>query len=269
MQPIDMTLAKKTGVDNFRELGGYTTTDGKTVRKGLLYRSGVLYKLSQANQAFLGTLGLRNLFDLRSKSEVAQKQDYIPADCVYHNVSGLPAMDETIDGMGGGNMNMRDMLKKAKGDPETVAMLQTYLPDCYRDMVRRPEAFQAIIRLLLDQPAQPILFHCTAGKDRTGFAAAVVLSVLGVSRETIIEDYMLSEYFRRAEIRRTMLLVGLMVRDAGMRDSVRAMLGTRTQFLLGAFDEMDKLYGGFDGFWTNGLGFSEYDAAQLRATYLQ
>lgn len=159
---------------NFRDLGGYQTTDGRTVRSGQLYRSGVLSYLTAADQTQLADLGIGAICDLRR----AQERLNEPTQWFDESVRVL-AWDD------GRDVAMVSPLSGVTTAEQAQAgMLELYrnMPDWLAPRLR------AMFQYLVEQPA-PMLFHCAAGKDRTGLAAALVLTVLGVPRETILMDY--------------------------------------------------------------------------------
>jgi protein-tyrosine phosphatase len=170
------------GGRNFRDLGGYAAADGKTVKWGKVYRSGVMAGLTPADYAYLSGLGVKVVCDFRDSGErtaeptnwTAGQIDYVTfADVMEANTSSL-----------------MDVFKKPGVTPEDVAgvMTATY-PQIARD---HAPMFEAMFdRLAAGQV--PLAFNCSAGKDRTGVAAAFLLTVLGVPRETILTDYAMSE----------------------------------------------------------------------------
>lgn len=258
------------GLHNFRELGGYQTTDGRTVRSDLLFRGQHLHGLKKRGKRFVDGLGLSTIFDLRSDSEAGEEPDYVPFGVRYIQVPGIPSMDENLDQYKeGGNLDMKSLLFQARGDAGTIAMLRSYLKDSYHEMAIRPDAFIQVLRRLIDEPGRPLLFHCTAGKDRTGVCAAYILRVLGVPQQTVMADYLLSNPFRRREVNRTMWKIDLFLRDKELADVVRQLLTVRPELLDETFDTIDEQYGGFDVFVKEGLKLTRGDVEVLRKNYLE
>ncbi len=262
-------LTRLTGVENMRDLGGYPTKDGRTIKNGIFYRGAASIKLSSKQQEGLSRLGLKTLFDFRSEYEVRLNPDMIPAGCLYINASGIQDMGSAMDEMSeNGNLDMKTLLKKADGNREMIDMLDGYLVDGYRQMARSPVAFATFFKHLLDSNGTPVLFHCTAGKDRTGICAALILRVLGVSQEVVTEDYLLSNRYRKAEIWRTMFLLNLAVRDRRLKESIRKMLGVQQEFLQAFFDEVNAVYGSFDAFVNKGLELTDVNIKHLKSISL-
>lgn len=163
---------------NFRDVGGYATADGRAVRWGQVYRAGSLADLTDADVAALGALDLRLACDLRSPDEVARHPDRLPPGAVHDH---RPIVGEV------GRLRRVVTLYRKRH------RVQELLEEVYRVMLDQNGAtFASILRLAADPANRPLVIHCTAGKDRTGLAAALLLLALGVPEETVIADYTLS-----------------------------------------------------------------------------
>lgn len=185
---MEQHLLKIKNGFNFRDIGGYPTMDGRMIKMHKAIRSGMLNPLSEKDLNYLNDYGVRVDVDFRSKDEQENFPDKVPSMAEYVNDSVFPE-DET------NSTAKAQMRKKAfKEDPEAgyKNMLQSY-----KDIVLAPSA-QHAYRVFFDkllantQDNEAVLFHCTAGKDRTGMGAVYLLSVLGVSDEIIREDYLSS-----------------------------------------------------------------------------
>jgi protein-tyrosine phosphatase len=164
---------------NFRDLGGYRTTDGRWLRRGRLFRSGVLSYLTPEDQESLQRLGVKVICDLRRPEERRREPTAWP-----HPVELIEWADEPQEGVRRG----LDWAGITSADSARARMLALYQA--------MPSWLESRVRILIEQLAQgnaPLLFHCSAGKDRTGFCAAVVLHCLGVPRETVLADYELTD----------------------------------------------------------------------------
>ena len=171
---------------NFRDLGEYRGDGGRKIRQGMLYRSGGLYFMNEEELAFFETLGVRYVMDLRTSAEVRQHPDPVLRDVTVLQHSGLEfANAGEIDFSPAGMSRIG-----AEGE-EQLQKLHTY----YRMLPFENEAF----RILFDELSKghaPLVFHCATGKDRTGVFAMLLLLALGVPRETVLQDYLLSrDYF--------------------------------------------------------------------------
>lgn len=163
---------------NFRDVGGYTTDDGRAVRWGCVYRAGSLAELSDADVAYLGRLGLRLACDLRSADEVARQPDRLPPGATHRH--------QEIVGEVGRLRRVVTLYRKRH-------RVQELLADVYRVMLDQNGAvFAGVLRLAADPANRPLVIHCTAGKDRTGLTVALLLRALGVPEETVVADYTLS-----------------------------------------------------------------------------
>lgn len=168
---------------NFRDLGGYPTTDGRVVKQKKIIRSDDMFHLTADDLASLSSLPLVTVVDFRAKEEAAQAPDKLP-ETVRHHYS-YPIVPGNID------MSM-DFFSL---DAEEAAQL---MQGVYRELVASPESikqYKAYFHLLQGEENTSLLFHCSAGKDRTGIAAALTLFALGVDEETIVQDYLLSNVY--------------------------------------------------------------------------
>lgn len=177
----DRVIRLEGGI-NFRDLGGYTTAEGRTVRRGLIYRTGALTHLSQADWEIVQKLGIKLVCDLRSPEEVAEDPENLPDPNIQY--AHLPLNVE--------NENLK-RLRTVLFNPQNIAGM---LPESYtRIMIdQNPQVFGEVLRRLSNPDNLPAIVHCTAGKDRTGVTAALLLSLLGVPEEVIAADYTLSNY---------------------------------------------------------------------------
>ena len=162
------------GLHNFRDLGGYRTTDGRRVRTGRVYRSDALHRMTDADVGRVRALGLVSVVDLRAPDEVAHVGTGLidELSATYHNLPTRPAVLSA---------------DAPEGPPESA-------PERYLGyLAEGPGCFAGLARLLADPDATPLVLFCNAGKDRTGVAAAMVLGVLGVPDETVAADYALTQ----------------------------------------------------------------------------
>lgn len=181
--PAPGTQLVFAGGNNFRELGGYSADEGKTVRWGQIYRgSSTALLTSSADRAKLDALGLRLILDLRSAEEARQQPDYVPDGARLVRLCALCADDGYEIAFGPGDIErLEESIGLKDGEPGFAQMM-------YRKMLFGNKAFKELFRAL-EAGEAPILFHCSAGKDRTGVAAMLILLALGASDETISADY--------------------------------------------------------------------------------
>lgn len=233
------------GASNFRDLGHYPTSDGRRVRPGLVFRSAALATLTDADLAKLGALGIVTVCDFRGVAEAARAPDRLVAPNPVH----LPI--EPSVGAG-----LRDILatKEASGEA-----LYAILECAYVDYaLASTQQYAALFALLMQGGA--LLFHCAAGKDRTGFAAALILSALGVSWADVVADF---EATNRLWQRDT-------VASSDLPDAVREQLMQANPALLAAaFAAIDRTHGSFDAYLHQALGVDHDARARLRDSLLE
>ena len=179
-------LVALEGSFNFRDLGGYATADGRTVRWGRLFRSDALHELTPGDVAHLRVLGLRTVVDLRTERELERsgRGPLEPEDVAFHHLAVVKEGvrgDGTTDGAADGEA-------VAAPAPAGDDLAERYL--WYLDVGR--DAIARALTLLGGAEHYPLVFHCAAGKDRTGVLAALVLELVGVDREVIVADYVIT-----------------------------------------------------------------------------
>jgi protein-tyrosine phosphatase len=246
---------------NFRDAGGYRTTDGKWVRMGLLYRSDQLDRLSPADLDTLHADRIHLVCDLRTDIERTQGMDRLP-----------PGAEALIADVAGPSSSSSDLVK-ALSDPAMAERLLAggkgaqFMIDANRQFVSSPSALLAygdVFERLANPAMLPAVFHCTAGKDRSGWAQAVFLSIMGVPRETIMADYLLSNSYLEAKNQRMLAMTRGHIDPAWLEP----LLGVRSEYLDAAFDEVDKRYGSMDAYLHRGLGLSDATLQALRREFL-
>jgi protein-tyrosine phosphatase len=263
--PRDLPVAEREaarllpldGTHNFRDLGGYPTEDGRTTRWGVLYRSDALHDLSDDDLAYLARLGLRRVLDFRSAYEREKDPDRIPA--------GARVVLEPIRGEGFDPSRIGDMVMQAD-ERDAVDLLLTANRSFVTDFSAQ---YRAYLLALADPEALPTLFHCTAGKDRAGFAAAIALAAAGVAREDIMTDYLKTAEYTTAEAERRIRLVRFFSLFRVDADALRALFGVRREYLQAAFDVIDAKYGGMDAYLREGLGLDDAMLARIRANLVE
>lgn len=171
------------GTRNARDIGGYSTTDGRHVRWGMIYRTGSLDTLTADDQRLLHTLGVRFVCDLRSREEVDEAPDNLPQ---YAGITYLHAEVKSDR-----STTQRDRLNALLFQRDRIAQM---MPQLYIEVIVEYNAalIGDVLRRLAEPESLPAILHCTAGKDRTGVAVALLLRLLGVPEEVVIADYSLS-----------------------------------------------------------------------------
>lgn len=248
------------GAENFRDCGGYATSDGRTVAWGRLYRSGHLGTLTETDVAAIERLGIRLVCDLRAPSEAADLPSRLPATTTRKLLSlpvDFPALEPGIV--------RRRLLGR---DFAAGALAETVLA-AYRAYAGEfAPAFAGVVRALAETGRFPALVHCNAGKDRTGFAIMLILLTLGVPRTTIVEDYLLTNQLTRWTTWRRTWLVFLASRLAVRPSEMRTLLEAREAYLDAALAAMEDAHGSTDQFLRDGLGVTDEMRDRLRAALL-
>ena len=235
------------GASNFRDLGGYVGQDGRTVRWRRIFRSNHLGQLTPADVAVLRQLGVRSAFDFRGKDERSEALCGIE-DIETHSLPVEPTVVAALRAI------------HASGRLPTADDALEVMRDSYRGYVaHNTPRFRALFAHLLEDRA-PLVIHCTAGKDRTGFACALILHTLGVNDEVIAEDYLLTNRFYRRDPSVS----------SDLSEDVRQVLGTvQASFLAAAFETIDGGYGSLDNYLRDGLGIGPVERDALRERYLE
>jgi protein-tyrosine phosphatase len=254
-----------TGQPNFRDLGGYAAGDGRRVKWGAVYRSGELSQLTEDDVGKLSALGIQTVVDLRSPGEVsARGESRLPPGA---QVFPLPIASSDVF---------------AKLIPMFLKGDFSQMPPNLLDRVNRllvsdfTAQFGGLLRALIDAANRPLVFHCTQGKDRAGFGAAMVLSALGVPWETVVEDYLLSNHFRKEENDKMLGMIRSFAASQGGPNGeeiafsrVEGLLYVKEQSLQAAHAEIVERHGSVEAFLIEGLGCSAEGLQRLRDDLLE
>ena len=242
------------GAANFRDLGGYKTTDGHTVKWGKVYRSADISKLTPADLEKLKQLNISYDVDLRGHQESAQAPDKLN-----------PGMDYVLCPAGSDSLGtMMQGLIHAKGKQSADSL---FIADFYGKTTYLADRYKPFFGKLLALPAdQSLVFHCTAGKDRTGIGAALLLYSLGVPYATIIDDYTATNYYRKGENERSIKGMAGMHID---KDVATEMMLAKKEYLDATFAAIVKQYGSVDNFLKTQIGLDDQKIAQLKVEFLE
>ena len=236
-----------SGASNFRDLGGYVGHQGRSVRWRRLFRSDHLAALTQDDIVALSRHGLARVCDFRGEAERAPLLCAMPGLSVHF----LPIEPTVVQGMS-------DLL--ASGHRLTAQDTVRLMQQTYRAFVHHNAApYAELFRLLLESDT-PLVFHCTAGKDRTGFAAALILLALGVPRNVVMQDYLLTNlFFRTPDASASQL----------PQEVLQVLWRVQEEFLDAALHAVDTDYGGVQPYLETALGVGPKEHQRLAALYLQ
>ena len=248
------------GAPNFRDLGGYATEDGGRVRWGLFFRSDDLSELSDADLERMRELGIRLVCDFRGPDERAAAPDRLPA-ADPPEIALLEISDPSFSGQA-----LRESI--TSGDAEVD--LRALLIEANRLFATRFAPQYAAMFERITQPANlPALLHCTAGKDRTGFASALVLRTLGVPMQAVVEDFLLTNAYTAQKIERTLWTIRLVSLFRADPERIRPALGVEPAYLEAAFGAIDAGWGSFDAYRREALGLDDARLADFRELALE
>ena len=262
--------ALKTAAPNFRDAGGLTTSSGRGTRANSLFRTGQLANLPADAEIALTALGILGVYDLRTKAERTPKPDTLP-DHIQLVVADVLADSPT------GGATALAALSSHDGHPPSVEEVNALIGggkarelmhEAYRDFIRLDSA-NAAYREFATGVANgqgAIAFHCTAGKDRTGWGAAMLQLLVGVDTDAVVAHYLESSARTSAEFAP---LVELFTSAGGDGDALRDLVDVEPDYLQTAIDLMSSTYGDIEGYFVNGLGLADHDLTALEARLLE
>ena len=243
---------------NFRDLGGYAGADGRCVKWGRLYRSGHLSNLTASDKMTFEALDIRTVCDFRLREERARENMELP---------GRPRVEILEIPPGVKDRFFFHRIFRESANPEVVIQA---VHDVVRSMVEESAGrYRRLFEVLLETREHNILINCSAGKERTGVAAALILTALGVPRETMYYDFMLSRDYFPAEKEIPRVLEKYEVSAVGdeAKRLIMPLLDTRESYLRTAFDAIDENYGGGLEFLRQQYGLGETELRHLRGSY--
>ena len=264
----DPTFARHVPLDgqpNFRDIGGYKTNDGQTVRRGLVFRSGELPRLTDKDVAELERLGIKTVVNFLTEVETESRgKDRLPSE-----TREIPLPIESDDGLAAA-------VERARKTADFSTLPPSINPHIHRVLVDDARQQYAALLKEIRQTHEPLVFHCSHGVHRTGTAAAILLWGLGVPWETVRKDYLLSNEYRKDEIdKRLQQLRELAAKSQNVpadevdMTNVKAFYVLRGDYIDATRDEILKKFGSIDGYLTRGLGLSTQEIEQLRIRLLE
>ncbi len=244
---------------NLRDLGGLPTKDGKVTQWGKLYRSGKLADLSKKDMKHFSSLGIKTVVDFRNDIEIKKDPNKYPKNSNINYV-------RVVIGDKEGNVQeaLKKQVMKNRKDPNFDS--KAFVENVNREFIDKyAHQYIPLMELLMDESNYPLLFHCTAGKDRTGLAAAIILGAIGVDKKDIMDDFMMSNYYRNDhnnKVLRKMTLIGV------HQNVAQPLLEVSDTYLQAAFDKMDENHGDMDTFLADQLGISDVQKDILQSQLL-
>lgn len=227
-------------VINFRDLGGVKTNDGRYVKDNIIYRGGAFNNINEEDKIIINNISFKHIFDLRSIQELERDIFYyVPEGCIYHNYANEIRDDLKVD------LDVLNGLNKDK--------FYDWLVSLYCELPFNNKAYKEIFDHI-KRNEFPIYFHCSAGKDRTGVFAALLLNLLGVSREAIIEEYLLS--------------LPNMIRLIKAYDETNIKF-VNEHWILEMFKALDKKYNNLDDYYLKEFGIDQELKERIKNSCLE
>jgi protein-tyrosine phosphatase len=252
---------------NLRELGGYVAADGRQIKKGIIYRSGALYDATDEELVALHDLGLRYILDLRSQQEADKEPNPQLFGVEQVRISGArDANDNEV------NMSPRSIwrfyVNPRRKDDDEEENLESVIAETYSSLAFDNLAYRTLFEQLIKGNV-PLLFHCSAGKDRTGVAAMLILLALGVDEKTVVEDYVLTNEYRASIIEDKLKGHPILKRISPAAKIMRATEGVLEHFGERVLSEIIQEYGSYEAFFEHDLGLDAEAIAALRDQCLE
>lgn len=245
---------------NFRDFGGYATSDGRSVRRGLLLRSGKLAELTEKDRAFLAAFPVRTILDYRDTDESARAPDPEWGGTRY----SVPAMSAAMHARGL-SASPRELARSLPPGFDGAALMR----ELYRELPFANPAYRRMFELLAE--GRGLLQHCSAGKDRTGVGCALTLLALGAPVETVRQDYLLTnERLGRAFVMKIFEREGSMkVPPSEILERIMPLIDAREEYIDGALDAVRERYDDFDTFLEKEYGLNDSKREELKTLYLE
>lgn len=249
---IDENHVILTGEDNMRDLGGYVGQNGKRVLYHKLFRSGELSTLTAADLEHIATKDIAQVIDLRTTAERTEKTDKAIEGAVRYEYSLI----DDQNGANGGLNDVMGMILSGQVTAEEI-MIPAYAID-------ETKITQWVKIFDLLESGETTLWHCTAGKDRAGMTTALVLSSLDVDRQTIINDFMLSNTYLSAYNLQTVSYINSQY-GAGVGEQLMPLLGVEEEYITTFFQNIETTYGSVDNF----LKVLKVDTVKMKKNFLE
>ena len=253
-------------LSNTRDLGGMHTKDGRTIACGKLIRSGHLHLASPEDIAYISD-HTELILDFRTENERQEK----PNPVIPHaEILPLPIFERLLAGISRDEKSDKAALSMLAHNPDQA---RRYMMNTYLGFVTNEFAisqYRRFIELLSVPRKKAVLWHCTAGKDRAGFASVLVEEILGISRDDIMADYLKTNEYLADEISQLYAMVGQQMKnqDEHTETALHYLFGAHEEYLTALYEKTKDLYGGFDGFLEKAIGLSREKTDTLREQYL-
>ena len=258
-------LMPAQGIPNLRDIGGYRTADGQRVRLGLVFRSTALDHATDADLDELAQRHVRTVFDLRTAGEREASPDRAVPGAITVD------LDVMADAPGAAPARINKLASEPVKASKLLARadIDAIYGQAYRGLITMPSAEQSYRELFLalaEPSTLPALYHCTTGKDRTGWATAALLLLLGVPEAQVVDDYVLSDAYLLSGLAPLLERFG---EAGGDPELLKPVLGVKAQYLRVALETMRERYGTIEGYFADALGLDAVAQQRLRDTFLE
>lgn len=254
------------GTYNFRDIGGYRTKDGSVVRGGLLFRSDELCGCTENDVRYLKEMGLKSVIDYRNEKEREGKEDKVPASTrIYY-------LDPKADVAAMASSESLKEISPIQGKQKLTAKWARELMISQNEQFvladSSKKAYRSMFDLILKEENLPLVQHCRGGKDRTGYGAALILLILGVDKKTVLEDYMLTNFYKKEKNQKSLEKLWEETKDEDTVQAVRYLKEANEEFLLAALDLMEERYGTAEQYAQKELAMTQEEITTLKEKFL-
>ena len=264
------------GIINARDLGGYIMQDGRKLRDGAFIRAAHLADATDDDLQYLSSIPTAKVIDFRKDIEMNGKTDRMVPEAEYIRLeidaSGKIVSQATEDEKrlftGNKQFDVKKFMVMAAFNPMAQRIAQQMYPNLTNDPECRKQ-FKQFFRLILETTHGAILYHCTQGKDRTGFASALILAALGADRGTIVADFDATNRVYEEDVRQCCQNVRLMGGKEIEIATVKSFLGANTDNFITALESIDREFGSMEAYLKGPIGLTDQDILTLRERYLE
>lgn len=253
-------------LSNTRDLGGIKNIHNQTIKDQHLFRSNQLFKASDEDQNYLNKT-IEVIYDFRTTSEASEKSDPILSNVTYIHHPIIKDIAAGITRDKSSQNSLQVMMKQVATNPNFASQ---YMMNLYEQFVLDPyciKQYQLFLEGLLNQ--KKILWHCTAGKDRAGFATILILEILQVDHQIIVDDYLKTNDYLKKEIDAIYHQISKHINYDGLYDVVVSFFGAKQAYIDHLYATIEKHYGSMQNFIINQLNFDENKQNKVRSFYLE
>lgn len=261
---------------NCRDLGGYHSLDGRLTRWGLVFRSDALHQIDTEGQNYIEKLGIKRIIDFRSPEEIAKDPNKEIKESQSLNFNphadvAQQASTQTVSRKDEDKIAQLEQMVKTESGREQLQKNRNVMIKQMEQLVLGENAINAyrqFFETLLQDHTTPLIFHCQGGKDRTGWAAALYLASLGVDKDQIYQDYLLTDKMNAPRNAKRMEIYKKYTDNEDVLAFLASLQQTKKEYLDGAYQAIEEHYGTILNYLTEELGISHTQIKQLKERYL-